>query len=424
MSLRVRGMEHLDPLSVPLPNGTEVTTRVDRAATTSGGEQRIPAGAVGRVVAQRGDTYDVQIVGGAVAGYARGELMPRKAGQLRFAVRRAADWTALRPCVVLEATVGSRAWGLADAGSDTDMRGAFVLPFSWTGGLAELPADLVSSDGSATFWEVEKLVRQALRADPNTLELLFVDGARATDAIGERLLEARDAFVSQQMYGTFGRYALSQLKKLQQSTRLAEHRALVVDWLRADATLSLDALAVRLAAATEIEAPTRADAIERAKEYVKQLYRSMYDQGLLLRSDLAALVEFAGAERAADFALPRELRPKNAYNLLRLIDAAIRWLHSGVPSLRVEGAFRDELLAIKRGEVPLADVLRRAEEMIPALEAARSATALPEQPDVARADALLRRVRQEAARRWLGAEPGPLGRDAPPLPAVSWEDET
>jgi predicted nucleotidyltransferase len=412
-------MEPHDPRSVPLPNGTEVTTRVDRSV----GERRIPAGAVGRILAQRDDACEVQIVGVGVATYARSELLPRKAGQLRFAVRRAADWEALRPCVVLEATVGSRAWGLAEAHSDTDVRGAFVLPFTWLGGLAELPLDLVSTDGSATCWEVEKLIRQALRADPNTLELLFIEGARATDPIGEWLLETRDAFVSQLLYGTFGRYAVSQLKKLQQSARLAEHRALVVTWLREDPTLSLDLLAARLAAATDLEAPTARDAEERAKEYVKQLYRSMHDQGLLARSDRDALADFAASEQSTTFDLPRELRPKNAYNLLRLIDTAINWLRTGVPSLRVQGRFRDELLAIKRGEVPLSDVLRRAEGLIPELEDARAATKLPARPDLARADALLRRVRQEAARRWFASDPGPLGQKAPPLPPISSEDE-
>lgn len=412
-------MEHLDPTSVPLPNGTEVSTRVDRL----GDQRRIPSGAVGRVVAQREGVYDVQIVGVGIVSYARSELLPRKAGQLRFALRRAADWDALKSCVVLEATVGSHAWGLAESHSDTDVRGAFVLPFAWTGGLADLPQDLISTDGSTTFWEAEKLVRQALRADPNTLELLFVDTARALDPIGGWILESRDAFVSQQIYGTFGRYAVSQLKKLQQSARLAEHRSLVLEWLREDLTLSLDSIARRLAASTEIDAPTAQDVDQRAKEYVKQLYRSMYDQGLLARSELDALREFAVSERAATFDLPRELRPKNAYNLLRLIGAAVHWLRTGSPSFRVDGDFREELLAIKRGQVALDEVLRRAEARIPELEEARRETRLPAQPDASRADALLRRIRQEAAKRWIAAEPGPLGADAPPLPAVSWEDD-
>jgi hypothetical protein len=312
---------------------------------------------------------------------------------------------------------------VSEAHSDTDVRGAFVVPFAWTGGLAEPPGELVSSDGSSTFWELEKLVRQALRADPNTLELLFVDTVRALDPIGQWLLEARDAFASRQIYGTFGRYALSQLKQLSQAARLAAHRASVVGWLRAEPALTLDALAERLAAASAIEAPSERDAVARARDYVKQLYRSMFDQGLLARNDLDALRAFAGSGEAATFEVTRELRPKNAYNLLRLIGCATGWLATGRPMLRVEGAARDELLAVKRGEVPLDEVLRRAEERVAALDEARRASPLPPEPDLARADALLRRVRQETARRWLGAEPGALGRDAPPLPPVDSEED-
>jgi hypothetical protein len=390
-----------DPQSVPLPHGTEVTTRVDRG--------RIPAGAVGRVMSQEGDVYEVQVVGGARGSYARNELLPRKAGQLRWAMRRAGDWQALSGCVVLSATVGSRAWGVEEEGSDVDERGAFVLPLSWVGGVAPPPEDLVSADGSTTYWEAGKLVRQGLRADPNTLELLFVDGAAARDEMGQWLLDARDAFVSRQIYGTFGRYAVSQLKKLEQSARLLRHRTLVLEWLRQDAALTLDQLAARLA--PQIDSP---DAVGRAKDYIKQLYRSLYDQGLISRNEVSALRELA----ELDVELPRELRPKNAYNLLRLIGSAISWLRTGRPSLRAEGAFRDELLAVKRGQVPLEELLRRAEARVPELDDARLSSPLPPDPDVQRADAVLRRILQESARRYVVGVPGVFGRDAPPLPSI------
>ncbi len=410
---RPKGLAPIDPLSVPLPHGTEVTTRVERIA----GDRRVPQGVVGRVVAIREDGFDVLVTGIGTVRYARDELLPRRPGQVRFAERRAVDWEALRPCVVLEATVGSRAWGLADEGSDTDLRGIFVLPFMWTAGLVDPPHTLTSADGSVTYWEHRKAIHQAIRADPNTLELLFVATARPLDAIGEWLLQERDAFVSADLFGSFGRYAVSQLGKLARSARLAEHRGLVLDWLRESPAPDLDAIAVRLAAISPRPAPTKADAILAAKEYVKQLYRSLHDQGIIDANDFVSLVRYArqGGKQPEP---ARELRPKNAYNLLRLIHVATEWLRTGRPDLEMKGAVREQLLVIKRGEIQLDSVLRAAEALVPELEAARDATRLPRRPDLDRADLLLGRISEEVARRWLERVPGPFGADAPSPPAV------
>jgi hypothetical protein len=407
---------HVDPSRVPLPNGTEVETRVDRAHD----DRVIPQGTVGRVQAHANGRFEVKLVGWGVVAFAREEIAPRKIGQARYAMRREAAWQALERCVVLDAVVGSRAWGLSDEGSDVDARGAFVLPFAWTIGLVDVPTDLVSDDGSATYWEIDKLVRQALRADPNTLELLFVPSVRARDEMGEWILAARSAFASQKIYGSFGRYALSQLEKLEQTRRLVDHRARVVEWVRADPRLGLDALAERLAAASN--EVVDADARLRAKQHIQQLYRSMHDQGLLDACDLAALVRYAAQGDAVD-ELPREQRPKNAYNLLRLIATATEWLKTGEPRLRVEEPLREELLAIKRGDVALTDVLERAERMMPELERAREASKLPREPNVAAADALLRRIRAEAARRHFDGAAGPFGKDAPALPLAVAEEQ-
>lgn len=418
MDLRIRALTALDPTSAPLPHGTEVTTRVDRVLPH---DRRVPLGAVGRIVGSRGAEIDVHIVGVGTLRYDRSELVPRKIGQVRYAQRRHNAWEALRPCVVVESTVGSRAWGLASEGSDHDVRGIFVLPFAWTAGLGDAPRDLVSEDGSTTFWEAQKAVRQALRADPNTLETLFVDSARAQDDMGQWLLDAREAFVSAEIYGSFGRYALSQLKRLSQSARLAEHRALLLLWLRQDPAPTLNDVASRLAAASPRIAPTEADRVAQAKDYVKQLYRSLFDQGKLRDRDFASLVAFA-REGSSDLDLPRELRPKNAYNLVRLLGVAIEWLRTGRVSLETKGALRDLLLAIKHGQVPLSETLGEAERLAEDLEKARSETALPAHPDVARADALLRRIAEETARRHLSGSAGPFGKDAPATPEVAWDD--
>jgi predicted nucleotidyltransferase len=417
MDLRLRNLEQLDSRAVALPHGTEVVTRVDRIV----GERRVPQGSVGRVTKVDGDNLDITVVGVGVVHYARGEVSPRRVGQVLFAHRRADTWEALRRCVILDATVGSHAWGLADDESDVDRRGVFALPFPWTQGLVAPPEDLVSADGSSTYWAARKAVRQALRADPNTLEMLFLPSAQALDPIGEWLLTERDAFVSVEIYGTFGRYALGQLRRLEQGLRLAEHRAVVLEWLHAEPTLTLDGVAERLAKVAMRAMPSEADRVHQAKQYIKQLYRSLADQGLLEANEFAALVRFAQT-KAADFDLPRELRPKNAYNLVRLLATATRWLREGTPTFEVEGNLRSRLLAIKKGEVSLDEVLAEAEAMAPELERARDASSLPRRPDVGRADALLRRVGQELARRWATGAAGPLGKDAPTPPEVVWNE--
>jgi predicted nucleotidyltransferase len=421
--LRLRAFGAIDERAVALPHGTEVFTRV--AKTTRAGRPLAP-GAVGRVVDRSpdGQTLLVHIVGVGELEFARTELTPRKLGQLRYAVRRQSSWDALLPCVVLKTTVGSRAWGLADQGSDTDTRGAFALPTPWSFGLVTAPQDLTSEDGSTQFWSVEKLIKQALRADPNTLEVLFVASACATDEVGQWLLDERDCFVSAEIYGAFGRYAMSQLDKLGQNLRLVRHRTQLLEWLRQDPDSTLDQLAERLATISPRESRSEQDAVLRAKQYIKQLYRSMHDQGLIEHNDFASLVQFAREQSEHDFdrELPRELRPKNAYNLLRLIETATVWLRSGEPQFVLSGERRERLLQIKLGQVPLEDVLREAEERAPLLIEAWQSTRLPRQADVARADRLLRRVQHELARRWIAQVPGPWGTAAPEAPVAQWDE--
>jgi hypothetical protein len=418
MALRLGGLADVDPLAVPVPPGTEVTTRVDRAF----GDRVVQQGAVGRVAAVDGDQVDVEVVGVGRVRYLRSELVPRKLGLVRYARRRADAWSDLAPTVVLDAVVGSRAWGLDHAGSDEDHRGIFVLPMAWTTGLADPPLDLQSLDGSAAYWEVGKAIRQALRADPNTLEMLFAaDAGAVRDPMGAMILEIRDAFVSQEIYGAFGRYALSQLERLEHNQRLADHRALVLQWLVADPTLDLDAVAVRLMDSAAVPGPTREDAQRRARDYLKQLYRSLYDAGHLATAEWSSLLAFA-RDQGHSFEPPRDLRPKNAYNLIRLLDLATRWLAGGPPELRVRDELRPQLLAIKGGQVPMPDVVAMAQAMTPALEAARATSPLPKHADIGRVESVLRAIRAEAARRALAGDPGPWGRDAPPAPVARFDD--
>ncbi|MBX3219025.1 MAG: hypothetical protein KF795_00820 [Labilithrix sp.] len=107
---------------------------------------------------------------------------------------------------------------------------------------------------------------------------------------------------------------------------------------------------------------------------------------------------------------------------VRLIATATRWLRGGTPTFEVEEPLRSRLFAIKRGEVALSEVLAEADAMALGLEAARDVSTLPKRPDVARIDAVLRRIGEELARRWVTRVEGPFGKDAPPAPEIVWNE--
>ncbi|MGH1345576.1 MAG: DNA polymerase beta superfamily protein [Nannocystales bacterium] len=404
-----KGLAAVDPQRVALPHGCEVTLRRSVAFE----DVRLPMGTLGRVTGHpQAGGIQITVVGRPPLIVPREDIVPRTEGQLRHAVDRAHAEAALGPCVLSRATVGSRAWGLSDSKSDHDTRGVLLWPFPWACARGRVPDVVVSADGSHTLWEVGRTIEQALRADPNTLEMLFVPQRDTMDPLADALFEARDAFVSTRIYGSFGRYAVAQSKKLRQSLRLARHRSDVLAWLRHDPDASLDHVAGRLAdEAVSAAGVSTKDEVLRAKQYLKQLYRSMFDQGLLSACSFEALADFARAD-AAGLDLPRELRPKNAYNLLRIVSCAVQWLRTGVPLIAAEGELRDRLLAIKRGDVALETALQWTDNVAQELDEAREHSVLPEHPDFARADSVLLRLREESARRWLEQVPGPWGVDA------------
>ena len=94
-------------------------------------------------------------------------------------------------------------------------------------------------------------------------------------------------------------------------------------------------------------------------------------------------------------------RWKHVMHLLRLLFSAEQLLATGVPLFDV-GPHRDRLLAVKRGEVPWADVEAWRLALHARVDEAAATSPLPQAPDVARVDGWLRSVRARSAREALG----------------------
>ncbi len=127
--------------------------------------------------------------------------------------------TLVRDHTIYACVMGSRAFGLATDGSDTDRRGVFLAPtpLFWR---FEKPPTHVEGPAEEQFsWELERFCELALRANPNILECLHSPLVEHVDDTGRELLDLRGAFLSRQAHVTFARYAVGQRKKLEADVR-------------------------------------------------------------------------------------------------------------------------------------------------------------------------------------------------------------
>ncbi|SDP60203.1 hypothetical protein SAMN04487981_12862 [Streptomyces sp. cf386] len=127
--------------------------------------------------------------------------------------------TLVRDHTIYACVMGSRAFGLATDGSDTDRRGVFLAPTALYWRFDKPPTHVEGPQEEQFSWELERFCELALRANPNILECLHSPRVEYVDDTGRELLALREAFLSRQAHETFTRYALGQRKKLEADIR-------------------------------------------------------------------------------------------------------------------------------------------------------------------------------------------------------------
>ncbi|MEW6730425.1 MAG: nucleotidyltransferase domain-containing protein [Acidobacteriota bacterium] len=212
---------HFNP-NLILPIGTQVVTRVEVKNPDSGPLR--PSGAVGVIVKAPADnfhSYRVRFPDGVEVSLLRHELAIRKHFQgdaLLHSGAVLADYN-LYNHVIYRCIVGSRAYGLDHAGSDTDRRGIYLPPADMQWSLYGVPEQLENQQTEECYWEVQKFLVLALKANPNVLECLYTPLVESITPLAEELLNMREIFLSQLVYQTYNGYVMSQFKKLEQDLR-------------------------------------------------------------------------------------------------------------------------------------------------------------------------------------------------------------
>ncbi len=299
-----------------LPVGTQVVTAAE--VFGADGEIAYPAGSVGEVVKAPVDnehSYRVRFLDGNEAALRRQQLAIRK--QVQQAGLQPA-WTEeteadLYQHVIYRCVVGSRAYGLDGPGSDTDRRGIYLPPATLQWSLYGVPEQLERDETQECYWELQRFLVLALKANPNVLECLYTPLVETALPLAEELLAIRSIFLSRLIFQTYNGYVMSQFRKLEQDLR--------------------------------------------AKGDIKW---------------------------------------KHAMHLIRLLLSGVIALKEGVVPVRVE-EHREQLLAIRRGEVPWEEVNAWRLSLHHVFNAAFAETRLPERPDYEAANAFLLKARQSMA---------------------------
>jgi len=201
-----------------VPAGTQVVASADVQIRETG--KTLPSGAVGVVVRAPADpmhAYRIRFVDGAETSLVRDDFRILQAVRdSGIGEAQEIDW---RNFIIFRCIVGSRAFGLETGESDIDRRGIYLPPADLHWRLYGVPEQFENDETQEVYWELEKFLKLALKANPGILECLYSPLVEHASELATGLLAMRDSFLSKLVYQTYNGYVLSQFKKIEQDVR-------------------------------------------------------------------------------------------------------------------------------------------------------------------------------------------------------------
>lgn len=204
------------------PVGTQVVTLKDLIGPN--GRTLHPRGAVGVIVKSPTDLEHAYRV-----RFPDGVIEPLKSSELTLLTKHkegtigdssvTSERHDLFGRVIFQCIIGSQAYGLADSESDIDRRGFYLPPAELHWSLYGVPEQLECHETQEAYWEIQKFMVLALKANPNVLECLYTPLVEKATPLAEELLGMRSMFLSRVVYQTYNGYVMSQFKKMQADIR-------------------------------------------------------------------------------------------------------------------------------------------------------------------------------------------------------------
>jgi hypothetical protein len=196
--------------------GTQVVSLV--AVASADGSVVATRGAVGVVVKSPTDlqhAYRIRFPNGVETSMPRDQVTMLA----KFHETESPGPIALAERIIFRCVIGSRAYGLDEPHSDTDRRGIYLPTAAQHWSLVGVPEQLENDATQEAYWELQKFLTLALKANPNVLECLFSPCVELATPLACELIAMREAFLSKLVYQTYNGYVLSQFQKIQTEVR-------------------------------------------------------------------------------------------------------------------------------------------------------------------------------------------------------------
>lgn len=209
------------PIHLVLPSGTRIVTR--NPVNQFGGGKMLPAGSVAVITDSPADAqhaYKVRFNDDSAAMVRRTEFsILKEFNGVPETINTATEFDDWKPYVIYQCIVGSQAFGLSGEGSDVDRRGIFLPPADLQWSLYGVPEQLENDATQESYWELQKFLIMALKANPNIIECLHTPLVEHATPLAQELLANRSRFLSKIIFQTYNGYVMSQFKKLEQDLR-------------------------------------------------------------------------------------------------------------------------------------------------------------------------------------------------------------
>ncbi|OGS71679.1 MAG: nucleotidyltransferase [Flavobacteria bacterium RIFCSPLOWO2_12_FULL_31_7] len=338
--------------------------------------------------------------------------------------------------LLFEVISGSKSFGLNTPTSDTDIKGVYYLPLNEFYGLNYIP-QISNETNDEVYYEIGRFVELLLKNNPNILEIL----ASPEDCILYKhplmeQLQLKD-FLSKLCKDSFAGYAITQIKKARGLNKkivnpiAKERKSLLhfcsilqgynsvaaIDWLsennlqqencglinvpNAKGVYALfydknKSLGYKGILKNELSNEVSLSSILKDEKEIAYLSCNLEGYSKYCK-DYAEYWEWMEKRNEERYNTNKQhgknYDSKNMMHTIRLLQTAEQILATGNLNIRVNN--REELLAIKAGEMEYDDLLQKADDLIASIENLNETSNLPEFPNSEKAIQTLIAIREE-----------------------------